>query len=1015
MEFTPPPTPTLVDAAGNAVAAATVTAANKIAPLIEWAETTSTSTVMVTFREPVAGTTSTNDWTVGGSPPALLRANGIESTEIELSEATTLTLVTATRMEPDSGTTVTYTPPGTAGLADTVPPSAPPHETANPMPAHQRYAYDRTAPTPTAAFANARTITLTFDEALQNPGSIAGLAYTVTVPDGDDADGDPDTVSISSSLYDERSRTLALTLAADAAPGVMHTVLLPASALADSQHNVVSLPVPPIARPVPANDAAPTFTARTLDTELVEVNFDMPVSGAVSASQWSVDGSAAASLHAARGSETEAASLSGATSLYLVTGTLEPGAAPKVAFAPPEAPTLASAAGHAVAAATVTATDRIPPTIALVEKRSPTVVVVSLSETLRGTTSAGDWRIDGSAPASLRAGLGTQRVATDASTLLRGMDALVLTAEAALAQGSMPTVKYAPAASPIRLLADAAGNALEPATVRPPAPAAFTARTVNATLIEVTFASPVTGAVSASQWTVAGAVASSLLETRASTSPATSLSGATALYIVTFAMEPDSRPLVAFTPPAAPTLADAAGNTVAAATVMAADAIAPAITGATATSKVVVYITFSEDVAGMTAASEWTVDGVSPASLLARHPWEREVRGVSYVDGTVPGFLSGRYGQPPSATASASGAIALGLYMPRPLAPDSTPTVVYSPAMGAAGLADTVTHEAPSHETATPMRSQSLVASDGIDPSLDASAPPSFTGTSLVVTFDEEIVVPSGTTLTATHEDSSTVSAVPTASGRALTFPLGDSPAGGTWTLAIPPTITDTAGNALDESARTPNAAYSASDSFTARTLSLTSTSVTLGAPASGTLDVSHWSVTDALHRQPTRYDDRKISAIALGSADNAPRATAGAPYAIPASSSETTLVITHTGLRSDASTPAVSYAKPASGGLGSGDAPLPSHSTVAIDGIPPSFTAVTETLTTTRVHIGEIVSLSDNGVADWNVDGAPPTSVTIVPFQNAHNKWSSTTIDQIRQMMRCFYTRAKASNHIYR
>ncbi|RNJ73287.1 MAG: hypothetical protein EB833_03145, partial [Thaumarchaeota archaeon S13] len=139
--------------------------------------------------------------------------------------------------------------------------------------------------------------------------------------------------------------------------------------------------------------------------------------------------------------------------------------------------------------------------------------------------------------------------------------------------------------------------------VGPAATAAFTARTVNATLVEVTFGSQVTGAVSVSQWTVAGSPVSSLRETLSSASPASSLSGATALYLVTDPLAANARPAVAFTPPETPTLSNSDGN-IAATTVMAADGIAPSVSSAATSSPTTVTLAFSEAVSGPTAAGE---------------------------------------------------------------------------------------------------------------------------------------------------------------------------------------------------------------------------------------------------------------------------------------------------------------------------------------------------------------------------------------------------------------------------
>ncbi|MDD9825731.1 MAG: hypothetical protein OXU86_02995, partial [Thaumarchaeota archaeon] len=479
--FTPPGTPTLLDSAGNAVAAATVTAADGFAPSFS-ATTASATSVTVTFSEAVSGPTAAGEWAVGGTPPASLRL-GASSPTVAVSASSTaeLTLVMSSPLSPDATPQVRYSPvAGTAGLTDIVAPTAPAHETATPMRPHWVFAADGIAPTPAAAFAGPRAITVTFDEALAAPATIAGLAYAVTVPDGPDADVDPDAVAVSAAAYDAASRALTLTLAADAAVGVAHTVTLPASGLADAAGNAVSPAVPAVTR---ADAAAPTFTARTAGESLVHVTFSEPVSGAVAAAQWTVAGAAAASLRATQASAPPTTSLSGATSLFLATSGIGPDATPAVAFAPPGTPTLADAAGNAVAAASVTAADGIFPTIASAALESPTRVIVTFSEGLSGTTSVSDWTVAGSAPASMRAGAGANAWVSQpdaaAPLSLSGSGAIMLVAGSAIAGGSAPPVAYAPAAPAADPLADAAGNPLAPVTVTPDAPARPRATSVS--------------------------------------------------------------------------------------------------------------------------------------------------------------------------------------------------------------------------------------------------------------------------------------------------------------------------------------------------------------------------------------------------------------------------------------------------------------------------------------------------------------------------------------------------------
>jgi len=599
VKFAPPSHPTLADASGNAVAAATVAAADGIAPSVASAVTASPSAVVVTFSEDISGQTQKVEWRVGdimvlepraGSSMALEpRSSGPDVPwKVELSGARELTLVTSTDLDPDSKPNVTYTPIGSRRvmLTDTVLPSSPPNERAVIMPSQSLVAADGIAPTATAAFTGPAEITVTFDEALASPGTIAGLAYAVTVPDDSlaaDADDLPDTVTVSASAYDAESRALTLTLAAESATGVLHTVSLPPAGLVDEAGNAITQAIPGVRRAASADPSLPTFTARTVNATLVKVAFSEPVSGAVAASQWTVAGTAASSLRASQDSATEATSLSGATALYLATSALAPDSTPTVSFAPPASPTLADSDGNAVAAAMVRAADGIAPTIASASPSSPSEVTVTFSEALGGTVSVDEWAVDGSRPAAMRVSLGANtwvtQFASQSPLRASSSSSIVLVVDTDLTSDSRPAVSYAPGTAAADPLADAAGNPLAAVSLAPSAPAAFTARTLNATLVEVAFESPVSGAVAASQWTVAGTAASSLRASQDSTTEATSLSGATSLYLVAGPLAADSRPTVAFTPPAAPTLARSAGS-ITAATVTAADGIAPTIASA---------------------------------------------------------------------------------------------------------------------------------------------------------------------------------------------------------------------------------------------------------------------------------------------------------------------------------------------------------------------------------------------------------------------------------------------------
>ncbi|MDD9819152.1 MAG: hypothetical protein OXU61_13630, partial [Gammaproteobacteria bacterium] len=831
--FYPPVGMTLADAAGNALTSKMVRAADGIPPMVTLASTSSASTVTLTFSEAVSGTTGIGEWRVAGSPPASLRhGDSAHSPTLALSGTTSLTLVTGMDLEPDSTPTVTYTPPGSAGITDTMTALSPSHETATPMAAQSLVAADGIAPAPTAAFVGPGTIAVTFDEALANPDTIAGLAYTVTVPDGAaDADSDPDTVDMRSVSYYGATRALTLTLAADAATGVEHTVLLPTAGLADAAGNAVALTSLGATRAA-TSDSSTAFTARTANATRVVVTFDEPVSGAVAASQWTVAGTAVSSLRASQDSDVEATSLSGGVSLYLVTDPLAPYARPVVAFTPPETPTLANPAGNAIAAATVIAADGIAPapTAAFV---GPRTLAVTFDEALAapGTVAGLSYAVtvpddsttvdeDGEPDA----------VAASSVSYAEASRALTLTLAADAATGVEHTVLL-----PTAGLADEAGNAVTLAVpgaawsqsgAQPKADTTaptFTARTISASRIEVTFSEPVTGHVHSSKWTIWGKE----VPVRAS---------------------PDSTSRVS-------TLSDATK-----------------------------------------------------------------------------------------------------LYLERRLASFSTPTIKYEPlpTRSQNALADAAGNKIPA---------MWAKAADGVGPSLRASVPPSFLDTSIIVTFDENVYLPRGTTLTATHATSGSVSAVPTRSGIVLALPLGANPAEGEWTVAIPPTLTDAVDNARTESAATATATYASPAPFTARTLNSTAVAVTFSAAPSGTLNVEHWGRSHPSYSGP--------QSIALGTSSAAPRATPGTPLAIPASSSETTFVINYSISSSPGDTPTIVYNAPASGGLSLGGAPLHSSRTIAVDGVPPRLWADTHSLTEVRVSVDDAV-LPAGQSGRWTVDGTP-------------------------------------------
>ena len=838
----------LTDEAGNPFASRTYTL--EYSPVTFTARTSSPTATVVTFASPPGGTLDVSDWSVaddggaarevaslalgastavgGAAPRAAAVPAGSQETELVITHEALSSTASTPR--------VSYVP-GDLHINETViDPTT--HSTPDSLPfLHGRTgieelvlvqsrvlgpvtvtASDGIAPTAeSAAFHDSSHIDVTFGEPVTVPGS----GWTVTSDSG--------SLAVTSAAAGAADSVARLAVS-PATSGVTYTVRVP-TALADKATvpNVVAAGTDATATwgdsGTPVDSSPPTFTARTVNATRVEVTFDEPVSGAVAALQWIVAGTASSSLRASQVSNAEVTSLSGATVLYLVTATLAADATPAISFAPPAAPTLADAAGNAVAASTVTAADGIAPTIASATPSLSTRAIVTFSESLRGTTSAGDWTVNGSAPASMRAGVSAGTWVSppypSAPLTLSGSDSVMLIMASELARGSAPDVAYTPKASVTDPLADAAGNPLAATTASPPpivtptvsppapltTPAAFTARTVNATLVEVTFGKPVTGAVAPSQWTVEGTAAYSIHAAQASASPATSLSGATSLYLVTGTLAANAHPAVSFTPPTTPTLANSDGS-IAATTVTAADGIAPTVASAATASATSVTVTFSEPVDGPTAAGEWVVGGAQPVSLR---------------DGTSQ----------PTVAVSASGMTELTLIVTGPLAPDSAPAVRYSPVAGTTGLTDTVSAAAPAHERVTPMRPHSVTATDGIAPTPAAA----FAGPrAITVTFDEAlaspgtvaglaytVTVPDGSADADTNPDTVALSAASPASydaaSRTLTLALAsDAPTGVAHTVTLPTSgLADAAGNAVTSAIPAITRVDAEAPTFTAR------------------------------------------------------------------------------------------------------------------------------------------------------------------------------------------------------
>ncbi len=240
------------------------------------AKTVSRTGTDITFSEavvlPVAGERAAG-WQVGGH----------QASHAGSQPSGALTLYHADTASTGATPPVTYTVPtgsnAPPGIVDPV---------GNALSAQAaRMAADGAPPTPVASFGAADTITVNFGEAMANAGTIATLTYAVTVPDGDDAGGDPDAVpqAAGSPAYNAGTNTLTITLASAATTGVEHTVSLPSTGLADAQDNAVT------ERSVSTafGDAPPAaFTARTIDSRTIAVTFPLQPGGTLDADDWAV-------------------------------------------------------------------------------------------------------------------------------------------------------------------------------------------------------------------------------------------------------------------------------------------------------------------------------------------------------------------------------------------------------------------------------------------------------------------------------------------------------------------------------------------------------------------------------------------------------------------------------------------------------------------------------------------------------------------------------------------------------
>jgi len=453
----------------------------------------------------------------------------------------------------------------------------------------------------------------------------------------------------------------------------------------------------PSATPPTIDRTPPTFTAETTTKQTIDVTFSEPVSGVSVAADWTVGGSGVAVSPLVLTADSEVGLRVGADNAF------GSGETPTVAYTMPTGQgsvPLLDAAGHAVATASVTPADGVPPAVESYRFDGSSNIIVTFEESLDSDVSQNSPDLHGHATE----------------------DNVVHRASAKAVSGAVYTVGYMDAATPLAAgtfhldlsgIADANGNAVGDArhrvTYDPSAPTAaptFTAKTASATRTVVTFSEDVTGATAAADWTIAGATARGAASgTQPSVAPdadavdrdtQVAVTSSRTITLLHDAIGTASTPSVAYAHSTAGRLAGAEGD-VGAGTATAADGAAPTLAAATATTETTV-VTFSEATTGTTSRGEWRVDGAEPTRVS---PTE--------LDGATTLTL----------TYAAKGT-------------GATPAVSYTGLLSLADAADN--HVA---ETSAPH----IAATDGVAPTFTAAVTGSFGGrvTTVAVTFSEGV------------------------------------------------------------------------------------------------------------------------------------------------------------------------------------------------------------------------------------------------------------------------------------
>jgi len=370
---------------------------------------------------------------------------------------------------------------------------------------------------------------------------------------------------------------------------------------------------------VPAADATPpSFTARTLTPSSTVVEFTRSLGGFTAASEWGVDGLEPTSIsHAGAPAASRVFVPQGTGSITLAHEATEgPAAVPLVEYAAPDSTALRAGTERLGSLATIAA-DGIAPAVARADFVGRSAVLLTFTEPLdTATVSVGAFSV--TAPGSSTNLL----AARDAVTHHAGSPVVLLRLGAGAAQ-SEHTITVAASVTDANGVAYAAPAS--PITATPPqgAPASpFTAQTASRTQTTVTFDPSASGATSISEWTVGGMPVTGIVitvqDSQSVVQSTTLAAGTTGIALTHRALgSTGATPAVAYAPPASPLMSG--GAAMGAHIAIAADGAGPEETSTRTASRTVTEVTFSEPVQfrGTGAADRAGKWAVSDGSSLA--------------------------------------------------------------------------------------------------------------------------------------------------------------------------------------------------------------------------------------------------------------------------------------------------------------------------------------------------------------------------------------------------------------